>query len=338
MKWTRPESSQAGFSLIEVMIALCIMGILAAFMFPAFWEFQKQGLREICKNDLYDRAERLKIFVGDEIKMAGFLVGRNFSTDLSIGGNTYPTSIVVTDNDNADDEISFIKGEESFPPIFVLDTLAGPPVQVRTCVAQDSLAGLSSNDKRARLGLEGGTVHDRIAFANQKRIYQIFDDVNDGVSFGAVVTAGNAPCNKTFDTQLVTISLTTSLIDDVPEGTEIFPVRVRRFHIVKSGSESQLRYSDLDQDEIIDRQVDGLQLQYLVDGNWVDAPGATEDIRAVRFYLLVRALAPDQGLINTVDYSSQMGNAVSNTYGPYNDAFRRIVVVGEVEVKNYVTR
>lgn len=346
-----PASGQAGFSMIEVLITLGIMAVLAAFMFPAFWDFQRQGLSEISKNDTYDRAERIKAFVADEIKMAGYMVGRNFTTPLTIGANTYQTSIAVSNSDNDNDEITIIKGEPAFPPLFVnsYNSAVAPP-KVEICVAEDSLPS-SDSAKRTALGLRAGTVYDLVSFGNQKRVYRLFNDANEGVDIGATFTGKTTPspnppagtCEETYDTRLMTLALQETLRDDVPQGTEVMPVRARRFHIVASGSESQLRRSDLSQDEIIDRQVDGLQLQYLVNGNWVDDPAAsgagTEDIRAVRFYLLVRSLTADPKWTDSTDYSSQMGpNVAANTYGPYNDNFRRVVVVGEVEVKNYVTK
>ncbi|GAB4560265.1 MAG: hypothetical protein Tsb0017_17010 [Geothermobacteraceae bacterium] len=334
-----------------MLITLGVMAILAAFMFPSFWNFQRQGLAEISKNDLLDRAERIKSFVADEIKMAGYMVGRNFSTPLTIGANTYQTSIAVSNSDNGDDQITIIKGESAFPPLFVNNyNSASVPPTVRICVADDSLSG-SDSDKRATLGLRAGTVYDLVSFGNQKRVYRLYDDANEGVNIGGTFAAKSNPapnppagtCEETYDTRLVTLSLQETLRDDVPQGTEVFPVRARQISIVASGGENQLRLSDQNQNEIIDRQVDGLQFQYLVNGNWVDDPVAagagTEDIRAVRFYLLVRSLAVDKDRTDTTDYSPQMGpNVAANTYGPYNDNFRRVVVVGEVEVKNYVTK
>jgi len=340
-----------------VLITLGVMAILAAFMFPSFWNFQRQGLAEISKNDLLDRAERIKSFVADEIKMAGYMVGRNFSTPLTIGANTYQTSIAVSNSDNGDDQITIIKGESAFPPLFVNNYNSGSvPPTVEICAANTAFENpdgspLSHDDIRGRIGLRAGTVYDLVSFGNQKRVYRLYDDANEGVNIGGTFAAKSNPdptppagtCEETYDTRLVTLSLQETLRDDVPQGTEVFPVRARQISIVASGGENQLRLSDQNQNEIIDRQVDGLQFQYLVDGNWVDDPVAagagTEDIRAVRFYLLVRSLAVDKDRTDTTDYSPQMGpNVAANTYGPYNDNFRRVVVVGEVEVKNYVTK
>lgn len=340
-----------GFSLIEILVALAIMGILSSFMFPAFWQFQDQGVKEMNKNDLYDRAQRLGIYLRQELEMAGFLLGRRPDPPPTIAGITYDASIAVNNSSTADDEITIVRAESFFPKLVCAASVTSG-TSVTSNIPKDFFTGASSaDDRRARLGVNAtvGTPYDPktpykhspynyIAFENHKRAYPLnaADTTNDGLTIGGL---SGTDYPLTFD-----FNAGNDLREPLSQGTEILRVRARRFHVQVDGDESQLRFDNgvndgNDRDEILDRAVDGLQLRYLLeDGSWSDDPTRAEDIRAIRFYLLVRALHAQKGLTNNTDYSAQMGPSVAaNTY-IFNDGFPRLVIVEDVEVKNYAVR
>jgi hypothetical protein len=127
------------------------------------------------------------------------------------------------------------------------------------------------------------------------------------------------------------LQLLEGLAVPVPSATELLGLRARRYYLARSGSSGRLRCDDFTSDEILDDAVDGLQFEYLLaDGRLVDLPEDLRAIRAIRLSLLVRDLRADRDYRNNAVY--RLGNG---SYGPYNDAFRRIVVHEVVEVKNY---
>lgn len=329
-----------GFSLIEVLIALAVMGVISTFIFPSFWQFQEQGFKEMSKNDLYDRGQRLGIYLGQELSMAGFLLGRRPDPSIDIIGlddadpdlaTSFDATIAVSDKSDADDEITILKAESFFPKLTV--TGVTDSKTVNSSIPTDAFSGFgANNDRRRHLGVEADTAYSRVAFENHKRAYLLIDPDN-GLTIGTPAS-GKHP---------LTFHLDDDLRENLSTGSEIFKVRAKHFKIFRTGTESRLLVDDgrtlNPRGDILDRAVDGLQLRYLLDdGSWADNPDNAEDIRAIRFYLLVRAVKAEKGLKNSTDYSAQMGNASSGTYGPYDDAFRRLVVVKDVEVKNYAAR
>lgn len=334
--------SHKGFSLLEVLIALAIMATVSTFMFPTLIQFQDQGVKEISKNDLADRAQRLSIYLSRELGMAGFMLGRRPEPSITVNATTYDATIRVNNSNNADDEITILKAESFFPKLVALTNVNSGGTSISVEIPRAEFTNSNGNlissavERRAHLGLQADTSYNNIAFENHKRGYPLLNDSDNGVQFTGITAAAVQ----------ATIKLKTSdgLREDISQGTEIFKVRSKRFYVEISGGESQLRIDNLSGTAtILDRNVDGFQVSYLTDGTWEDNPAHAEDIRAIRFYLLVRSLNPQKGLNNTTDYSSQMGpkigsNIPAGTYGPYNDAFRRLVITKDVEVKNYVAR
>ncbi len=335
--------SHKGFSLLEVLIALTIMATVSAFMFPALIQFQDQGVREISKNDLADRAQRLSIYLSRELGMAGFMLGRRPEPSITVNTTNYDATILVNNSNNADDEITILKAESFFPKVVAFENVASGGTNIKIEIPRDEFQTSNGNlissadDRRAHLGLQADTSYNNIAFENHKRGYPLLNDADKGVQFTGITAAVVQATIK--------LKAGDDLREDISEGSEILKVRAKRFYVATSGGESQLLIDDLSAPPatILDRSVDGFQVRYLIDGTWEDNPAHAEDIRVIRFYLLVRSLNPQKGLTNTTDYSSQMGpktgsNIPAGTYGPYNDAFRRLVITEDVEVKNYVAR
>jgi len=312
-------------------------------MFPTLIQFQDQGIKEISKNDLADRAQRLSLYLSRELGMAGFMLGRRPEPSITVNTTNYDATILVNNSNNADDEITILKAESFFPKVVAFENVASGATSIKIEIPraefQNSNGNLisSADERRGHLGLQADTSYNNIAFENHKRGYPLLNDADKGVKFTGITAA----------VVQATIKLKASdgLREDISQGSEILKVRSKRFYVATVDGESRLLMDDLTASPIpiLDRSIDGFQVRYLIDGTWEDDPDHAEDIRVIRFYLLVRSLSPQKGLNNTTDYSSQMGpktgsSIPAGTYGPYNDAFRRLIVTKDVEVKNYVAR
>jgi prepilin-type N-terminal cleavage/methylation domain-containing protein len=306
-----------GFSLIEILIGMTIMGVLASIVLPALLHVQRQGVAALGKNDLADRAARLGQFVAEEIRMAGFMVGP-LPADAagavpqvdhqSAGGSTaFPTALLPDNHDAADDSVTLLKGRPFFPRLAVAATAGN-------LITLDDLRSDTQIDVAAAT-----SPYSWVVLENHKVLYQVL--------------ARNAAAD--------TLTLATSLREPVGPGNEVFGVRPVSFFVeTDAAGRPVLRYDTFAMKETLDNGVDGLQFEYLTVNEagatvWQEAPDRPERIRAVRFHLLVRALLPEPDFRNDTDYSTRMGaRVVPETYGPYHDGFRRMVVTELVEVKN----
>lgn len=78
------QSRQAGFTLIELMIVVAIIGILAAIAYPAYTSYVQRGNRAIAKTILVEIASRQESYLSDRKSYADAL-----EDDLGYPANTF---------------------------------------------------------------------------------------------------------------------------------------------------------------------------------------------------------------------------------------------------------
>lgn len=78
----------AGFTLIELMVVVAIVGILAAVAYPSYTESVNKGRRAECKSAILQTANRLERF---------FTTNNTYSSDFTlIGGNSFSGNDVAS--------------------------------------------------------------------------------------------------------------------------------------------------------------------------------------------------------------------------------------------------
>lgn len=87
---TRPAVSQQGYTLIEILIVVAILGILAAVAIPSYMNSVLASNRSVAQAALLDLANRQEQF---------YLDNRTYSTDLADLG--YPAGMVFSNSGNS---------------------------------------------------------------------------------------------------------------------------------------------------------------------------------------------------------------------------------------------
>lgn len=305
-----------GHSLLELLVAMGLAGVVATIVLPAVLLFQARGVAEVSRGELRLRAERLLRFLADDLRETAFLVGpapvrpsgaAPVLIHDSLPGNPAETlSFAVHGEDGGsvgDDVLTIVKAEPFFPPLRLRQAAAVGETVLALDRTPNQPPGSSREIRPApeaisHVNLEG----DRTCYP--------------------VAVAGRE------------LQLLEGLTAAAAAGTELFGTRARRFSREATALGGRLRSDDFTSDEILDDAVDGLQFEYLLDdGRIVDQPARPETVRGIRVSLLVRDLRPDRDHRDASAY--QLGN---RHYGPYHDRFRRLVVSQMVEVKNHVPR
>ncbi|HEY9210710.1 MAG TPA: type IV pilin protein [Methylotenera sp.] len=86
-KYSAAKSSlgkHCGFTLVELMVAIAIIGILASIAFPNYLEYVKKGRRAAAQSHLMDVAQRQQQYLLD---------ARSYAADLSTLNVTTPTDV-----------------------------------------------------------------------------------------------------------------------------------------------------------------------------------------------------------------------------------------------------
>lgn len=302
-----------GHSLVELLVAMGVAALVGTIVLPAVFSLQSRGLAEVSRADLQGRADRLLRFLGDDLRTAAFQVGatprRTNGAPPVVVHDSSPGSPVETLTQallpedggmGSDDALTLVKAETFFPPL----QLALPASPGAVSLILDRRPNQPPGSSREIRPAPEAISH--VVLANHRASYP-------------VGSAGQ------------TLQLLDGLAVPVPVGTELLGLRAHRYHLSPSGRFSRLCCDDFTSDEILDDAVDGLQFEYLLaDSRIVDVPDDPHAVRGIRVSLLVRDLRPDRDYRDLATY--RLGNRI---YGPYNDAFRRIVVSEMVEVKNH---
>ncbi len=91
--------ARAGFSLIEVMIVLVIMGVLTAQMFMAFASQKQAYLKSDRALDMQEGARLITDLVAHDTRMAGFMLPLAAAVSSFDGGNAAPDRLCISESD-----------------------------------------------------------------------------------------------------------------------------------------------------------------------------------------------------------------------------------------------
>lgn len=304
--------SRAGFTLVELLVAMLIATLVGAMLLQMVVGFQARILGEISRNDLQDRAERLLRFLASDIREAAFLLGAvpqvadNQPLSLvhdSLSGDPLqplPFALLAEDGVDTDDRLTIVKAVSFVPPL----RLVQPALAGETALLLNRRPNLSPGSSRELQPAPEAINH--LVLANHRLCYSVL--------------ATDSP-----------LQLNQALSENTAAGTELLGVRVGLYQLEPFADSKRLRRDDFTSRDILDSAVDGLQFEYLLgDGRLVNQPVRPQEIRGVRISLLVRDLRSDQSYLNRTIYT--LGNS---SYGPFADHYRRTLVSSLVEVKNH---
>ncbi len=109
---------KAGFTLIELMITVVVIGILAAIAYPSYVDSVRKSRRADAKTAIMDNAQRMETFYAREAKYTNATLSDNKSPDgfyslaLTAGANTY-TITATPVGDQANDAIKGFRINEA---------------------------------------------------------------------------------------------------------------------------------------------------------------------------------------------------------------------------------
>lgn len=139
------SKKQAGFSLIELMIAIAIVGILAGIALPAYTQFVQKGNRVMAKNAVLDLAAREENY---------YALNNAFTANLTSLGLAQAASVSVPGNGQNFYTLSVTSLSNGSPPSYVIRAVPVTGGAQATDVCQtfqlDSLGSKSNVDAAGR--------------------------------------------------------------------------------------------------------------------------------------------------------------------------------------------
>jgi len=107
--WNRLENSAvgnraAGYTLIELMIVVAIVGILAGVAYPSYQEYGRRAKRAEGRGALLDAATRLERYYSDNNQFADLATANiattsdkgNYNLSIALGGNNQSYTLTAT--------------------------------------------------------------------------------------------------------------------------------------------------------------------------------------------------------------------------------------------------
>lgn len=98
---------KAGFTLIELMLVVVVIGILAAIAFPAYQDYLVRARLEDGKSKALEVAQRLERYYSEQLTYVTDLSKLGYSTSASVASDGGHYLITVTANDNSNIKSSF---------------------------------------------------------------------------------------------------------------------------------------------------------------------------------------------------------------------------------------
>jgi len=98
----RPQKNMSGFTLIELMIVLVIVGILISVGYPSYQEYLRRAKRSEARTALVDGAARMERGYSNTNRYPETLAAANIATTTDSGEHTI--SVAVTDVGSVEDQ------------------------------------------------------------------------------------------------------------------------------------------------------------------------------------------------------------------------------------------